>query len=81
MAVKSAPTTNTNPLAKWRAYFNYTQPETARKLGVSISTVRNWETGVTIPTQYHAGRIKKLTKEAVTYQSLYNWKEAQRDNG
>ena len=34
-----------------------TQAEAAKKIGVSISTLKNWEKGVTFPKQPHILRI------------------------
>lgn len=37
-----------------------TQPEIAKKYGVSLSTVRNWENGQTVPSIDHALRIAEV---------------------
>src|SRR5665213_865742 len=36
-----------NEFKTWRQHFNLTQHDVARKLGVSRTTVQNWESGAT----------------------------------
>ena len=47
-------------LAAARTNVGLTQTQVAKELGVSISTVRNWETGITTPNVAHAYALCEL---------------------
>jgi transcriptional regulator with XRE-family HTH domain len=44
-------------LAAARKNKNYSQKEAGEKIGVSLSTIKNWERGYTSPKASHVGKI------------------------
>ncbi len=50
-----------NPIREWRERFCLTQRQAAKRLGVSINTVINWETDSSVPDKGHRAVIMAQT--------------------
>jgi DNA-binding XRE family transcriptional regulator len=50
-----------NPISEWRAHNDLTQRGAAKRLGVSINTLINWETDSSVPDKGHRAVIAAHT--------------------
>jgi len=50
-----------NPIREWRQRWGFTQRAAAKRLGVSINTVINWETNSSVPDKGHRAIIAAQT--------------------
>jgi DNA-binding transcriptional regulator YiaG len=50
-----------NPIREWRERFCLTQRQAAKRLGVSVNTVINWETDSAVPDKGHRAIIVAQT--------------------
>lgn len=50
-----------NPIREWRDHWHLTQRDAAKRLGVSINTVINWETDSAVPDKGHRAVIVAQT--------------------
>ena len=62
-----------NPIREWRDRCNLTQRAAAKRLGVSINTVINWETDSSVPDKGHRAVI--CAKTGCTLADLRSWIE------
>lgn len=62
-----------NPLRKWRLEKGFSQRQVARDLGVSITSYRDWEFGLTIPNARNMAKIQKLLKTPTLLQTWEDW--------
>ena len=56
------PARTKNKIAAWRTYRGYTQAELSRRLGVSASTLRAWETDVYMPDSARLTQLCSMLK-------------------
>lgn len=54
---------NNNPLRKFRKNNKCAQTQIAAMLGVSVTTIRLWESGSMTPSEENFEKIKKLTEK------------------
>jgi DNA-binding transcriptional regulator YiaG len=62
-----------NPLRKWRSAEEMTMAEAAVRIGKSLVTLRNWETGATIPTDDSMETLKKVTSNKKLEEEWTSW--------
>ena len=54
-----------NPFRQWRRLNGLTQHAAAAKIGISHSTVNNWEKGLTIPSRQHSRILREHVSENI----------------
>jgi DNA-binding transcriptional regulator YiaG len=62
-----------NPIREWRDHWHLTQRDAAKRLGVSINTVINWETDSSVPDKGHRAVI--IAQTGWTLAELKAWIE------
>lgn len=62
-----------NPLREWRREHDVTQGSVSALIGVSLNTVRNWETGANEPTNGHFVVMSELLERPELRQEWQAW--------
>lgn len=62
-----------NPIREWRERWHLTQRQAAKRLGVSVNTVINWETDSSVPDKGHRAVI--IAQTGWTLAELKAWIE------
>lgn len=60
-----------NPIREWRQRMCLTQRDAAKRLGVSVNTVINWETDSAVPDKGHRATIALHT--GCTLHEIKDW--------